>query len=141
MSILTDRTVSARRVKAVAFAPMSDALRNHLVTLTYVDLGSAMGELLGTDDANWTSLAVWPSFTVGETIRASDDPLGLKRMLGLAKSDPLGLARTAATSRVLRGGGSSGGRVLNRSLAAGNRVFSSRSGRAGPTSSPRSASA
>lgn len=120
MSTLTDRTVSARRIKAVVFAPMSDALRNHLVTLTYVDLGTAMGELLGTEDANWTSLAVWPSFTVGETIRATDDPLGLKRMLGLAKSDPLGLARSATTSRVLRGG-KSGGRVLNRSLAAGNR--------------------
>ncbi len=120
MSILTDRTVSGRRVRAIVFVPMSDALRNHLVTLCYVDMGKAMAVLLGQDDANWTSLAVWPSFTVGETIRAADDPLGLKRMLHLAKSDPIGLARTATTTRVMRGR-SSGGRVLNRSLAVGNR--------------------
>ncbi len=116
MSILTDRKVSARRVKAIVFVPMDDALRNHLVTLAYVDMGKEMGELLGVDDANWTSLAVWPSFTVGETIRATDDPLGLKRLMGAASSDPLGLARTEATGRMMRGG-----RVLNRSLAAGNR--------------------
>lgn len=120
MSILTDRTVSAGRVKAIVFGPMGDALRNHLVTLAYVDMGREMAELLGADDANWTCLAVWPSFTVGETIRATDDPLGLKRMLGRAQSDPLGLARETATSRVLRGRPQRG-RVLNRSLAAGNR--------------------
>src|SRR3954451_7195540 len=97
MGVLTDRTVTAARVKAIVFAPMSDALRNHLVTLAYVDMGSAMGQILGHEDANWTSLAVWPSFTVGETIRAGDDPLGLKRMFGAAKSDPLGLAREEAT--------------------------------------------
>ena len=92
MSILTDRNVSGARVKAIVFVPMGDALRNHLVTLAYVDMGKEMAELLGPDDANWTCLAVWPSFTVGETIRATDDPLGLKRLLGSARSDPLGLA-------------------------------------------------
>jgi hypothetical protein len=120
MGILTDRTVTADRVKAIVLVPMSDTLRNHLVTLAYVDMGTAMAELLGRDDANWTSLAVWPSFTVGDTIRASDDPLGLKRMLGRGHSDPLGLAREKATGRVLRGR-TKDGRVLNRSLAAGNR--------------------
>ncbi len=121
MSILTDRNVTAHRVRSIVFTPMSDTLRNHLVTLTYLDMGTAMAELLGPDDANWTCLAVWPSFTVGQTIRASDDPLGLKRMLGLAKSDPVGLARSEATGRMLRGRTQQGGRVLNRSLAAGNR--------------------
>ncbi len=120
MGILTDRKVSAGRVKAIVFGPIGDALRNHLVTLAYVDMGKEMSELLGPDDANWTCLAVWPSFTVGETIRATGDPLGLKRMLGRAQSDPLGLAREKATGRLLRGR-TSDGRVLNRSLAAGNR--------------------
>jgi hypothetical protein len=118
---LTDRSVSARRVKAIVLTPMSDTLRNHLVTLCYVDMGIEMGKLLGTDDANWTALAVWPSYTVGATIRASDDPLGLKRMLHLAKADPVGLARDTATKQVLRGRTKQGGMVLNRSLAAGNR--------------------
>ncbi len=121
MGVLTDRAVTVERVKAIVFAPMSDALRNHLVTLAYVDMGTAMAELLGTsEDANWTSLAVWPSFTVGETIHGGDDPLGLKRALGRAQEDPLGLAREEATKRVL-GGAEQGGRILNRSLAAGNR--------------------
>jgi hypothetical protein len=121
MSILTDRNVSANRVRAIVLTPMSDTLRNHLVTLCYLDMGVAMAKLLGEDDANWTTLAVWPSFTVGATIRASDDPTGLKRMLHLAKSDPVGLARNQATRRVLRGRTQEGGMVLNRSLAAGNR--------------------
>ena len=44
MSILTDRNVSAGRVKAIVFGPMGDALRNHLVTLAYVDMGKEMAE-------------------------------------------------------------------------------------------------
>ncbi len=67
---LSSGEVTRARVEAIAYSPMSDTLRNHLVTLAYVDLSDAMAEVLGREDANWCSLAVWPSLTVGATIRS-----------------------------------------------------------------------
>ena len=96
MGVLTDRAVTVERVKAIVFAPMSDALRNHLVTLAYVDMGTAMAELLGTsEDANWTSLAVWPSFTVGEMAK----PRTLRMRLPLVVSIDSTALMSGVTSR------------------------------------------
>ncbi len=114
---LTSGEVSRRRVEAIVYGPMDDALRNHLVTLAYVDLSNAMAELLGHDDANWCSLAVWPSFTVGATIRSGSED----RIEKLTARLPLpNTWRRRLTGRMLRGKPKGPG-PLNRSIAAGNR--------------------
>ena len=114
---LTSGEISRRRIEAIVYGPMDDALRNHLVTLAYVDLSNAMAELLGTEDANWCCLAVWPSFTVGATIRSGAED----RMEQLTARLPLPSTwRTRLTARMLRGKPKGPG-ALNRSLAAGNR--------------------
>lgn len=114
---LTSGEVTRRRIETVVFAPMSDALRNHLVTLAYVDLSTAMADLLGHDDANWCSLAVWPSYTVGTTIRSSSSGRFLQSLarLPLPKTVARRLVERIRTDRPDRKG------VMNRSLAAGNR--------------------
>ena len=114
---LTSGEVTRRRVETVVYAPMSDALRNHLVTLAYVDLSTGMTELLGRDDANWCSLAVWPSYTVGATIRSSRSGrlLQAAARLRLPKTVAAHLVERVRRDRPDRNG------IMNRSLAAGNR--------------------
>ncbi len=114
---LTSGEVTRARIEAVVFAPMPDGLRNQLVTLAYVDLSNAMAELLGRDDANWCSLAVWPSLTVGATIRSSSRGRLQQSLLRLPVARPFAarLAERANAQRADRSG------VMNRSLAAGNR--------------------
>ncbi len=115
--VLQSDDVSRARVEAVVFGPVSDVLRNHLVTEAYVDLSNAMARLLGPDDANWCTLAVWPSFTVGETIRAGRYT-GFKKLAALL---PLPDAvRTWLRESAERDLPYSKG-LVNRSLAAGNR--------------------
>lgn len=116
--LLTSTAVTRQRIESIVYAPMSDPLRNHLVTLCYVDLSDAMAELLGYDDANWCSLAVWPSFTVGESIRssaASRTKLLLAQIESLPQSIRDWLTQSARQDPPDARG------VMNRSLATGNR--------------------
>ena len=115
--LLTSGEVSHRRVEAVTFEPMSDALRNHLVTLTYVELSNAMAELLGHDDANWCTLAVWPSLTVGHTIRAGRRD-GLLRTLARL---PLPAVLQQRLVRRADHAKPAAKAIMNRALATGNR--------------------
>ncbi|MEM7338180.1 MAG: oxygenase MpaB family protein [Actinomycetota bacterium] len=116
--LLTSTSVSRQRIESIVYAPMSDPLRNHLVTLCYVDLSDAMAELLGHDDANWCSLAVWPSFTVGESIRSSPTSR-MKMMLAQMPFVPASLRDRLMASARLDPPDARG--VMNRSLATGNR--------------------
>lgn len=117
MTKLSSRELSVERINNIVWEPMSDALRNYLVTICYVDLSNRMAELLGDEDANWCCLAVWPSYTVGETIRDTNDSLGLTK---LTAKIPFRNYRQRTTAKIL--GGSYGKqRVVNRSIAAGNR--------------------
>ncbi|MDW3220484.1 MAG: oxygenase MpaB family protein [Acidimicrobiales bacterium] len=117
MTQLSSREITTERINNIVWEPMSDALRNYLVTICYVDLSNRMAELLGDEDANWCCLAVWPSFTVGETIRDTNDSLGLTK---LTAKIPFRNYRQKTTAKIL--GGSYGKqRVVNRSIAAGNR--------------------
>lgn len=109
--------VTRERVEAVVYAPVSDVLRNHLVTLAYVDLSNKMAEVLGADDANWCTLAVWPSYTVGQTIRAGK-VTALKRIA--AKGPWPRTARSWLVASAERDRPHPRG-TMNRSLAAGNR--------------------
>ena len=62
---LRDRTNSVRRMRAIAFTPMSAKLRNALIIQAYGDIAEEMAELFGTDDATWVNLGVWASNEVG----------------------------------------------------------------------------
>ncbi|MEM7140409.1 MAG: oxygenase MpaB family protein [Actinomycetota bacterium] len=118
MTQLSSREITAERINNIVYEPMSDALRNYLVTVCYVDLSNKMAEVLGTsEDANWCCLAVWPSFTVGDTIRDQNDSMGFTK---LTQKIPFRNFRKKTTARVL--GGSYGKqRVVHRAIAAGNR--------------------
>lgn len=114
---LSSADVSRDRIEAITFAPMSDVLRNHLVTLAYVDLSNAMSEVLGREDANWCSLAVWPSLTVGATIRSGSTGRAIEMALRAPMPAPL---RKRLEARLANDEPDVDG-VMNRSLAAGNR--------------------
>ncbi len=56
-------------------AAMQDPVaRNHAITQGYSDLSNAMGELLGTENANWSTFATWASKQAGVSIRGEDMP-------------------------------------------------------------------
>jgi hypothetical protein len=114
---LSSGEVTRARIESIAYSPMSDTLRNHLVTLAYVDLSTAMAEVLGHDDANWCALAVWPSLTVGATIRSGPASRSKLMLARLPMPAPMRerLVASAATEVADEAG------VMNRSLAAGNR--------------------
>ena len=114
---LSSGEVTRARVEAIVYAPMSDTLRNHLVTLAYVDLSNAMAELLGHDDANWCALAVWPSLTVGATIRSG--PTSRSKLMLARLPMPTAMRERLLASAASDVADESG--VMNRSLAAGNR--------------------
>lgn len=73
---LGSRDVSLRRVEDIAFTPMKDRLRNELITRTYGDLAEAMAELLGTENATWTTFGQWASHTIGRYLRLPIPGLG-----------------------------------------------------------------
>ena len=114
---LTSGEISRRRIEAIVYGPMDPALRNHLITLGYVDLGNALAELLGDRDANWYSITAWPSFTAGQVIRGGQGERVRKAMtrLGLPES----WARRAG--RRLEQRASDKPALVNRCMAAGNR--------------------
>lgn len=114
---LSSGEVTRARVEAIAYSPMSDTLRNHLVTLAYVDLSDAMAEVLGREDANWCALAVWPSLTVGATIRSG--PTSRSKMMLARAPMPTRWREQLLASAANDVADESG--VMNRSLAAGNR--------------------
>lgn len=56
-------------------AAMQDPVaRNHAITQGYSDLSNAMGQLLGTENANWSTFATWASKQAGVSIRGEDMP-------------------------------------------------------------------
>lgn len=114
---LSSGEVTRARVEAIGYSPMSDTLRNHLVTLAYVDLSDAMAEVLGHDDANWCALAVWPSLTVGATIRSG--PASRSKLMLARLPMPTSLRDRLVASAATEVADETG--VMNRSLAAGNR--------------------
>ncbi|WP_426749567.1 hypothetical protein [Myxococcus sp. Y35] len=48
--------------------------RNDAVTQSYSDLSNAVGQLLGTENANWSTFATWASKQAGVSIRGEDMP-------------------------------------------------------------------
>lgn len=114
---LTSPTVTRERVEAIVFGPMEPALRNHLVTLGYVDLANAMADLLGEDDANWYAITVWPSFTAGQVIRGGQGER-VRKAMGRLNLPDAWAQRTG--ERLERRSGNKPG-IVNRSMAAGNR--------------------
>ena len=114
---LTSPTVTRQRVEAIVFGPMEPALRNHLITLGYVDLANAMADLLGEVDANWYAITVWPSFTAGQVIRGGQGERVRKASERLHL--PSAWGGRLATRLERRAGAKPG--IVNRSMAAGNR--------------------
>lgn len=115
--VIASGVPSRRRVEAITFSPMSDALRNHLATTSFVEMSNRLAMVLGSADANFCSLAVWPSFTIGATIRGGEE----QRLQNLLAKVPIGAGmRKRVTARVLRGRAGKSD-VLKKSLAAGNR--------------------
>ncbi|AEI62116.1 hypothetical protein [Corallococcus macrosporus] len=56
-------------------AAMTDPVaRNQAITQGYSDLSNAMGKLLGTENANWSTFATWASKQAGVSIRGEDMP-------------------------------------------------------------------
>ncbi|NVJ06393.1 hypothetical protein HUW63_14260 [Myxococcus sp. AM001] len=49
-------------------------VRNQAVTQSYSDLSNAVGQLLGTENANWSTFATWASKQAGVSIRGEDMP-------------------------------------------------------------------
>ena len=114
--LLASGVPSRRRVEAITFCPMSDALRNHLATTSFVEMSNRLALILGSADANFCSLAVWPSFTIGATIHGGEE----QRLQNLLAKVPIGAGmRKRVTARVLRGRAGKSD-VLKKSLAAGN---------------------
>lgn len=114
---LTSPEITRARIEAIVLAPMDPALRNHLITLGYVDLANAMARLLGTDDANWYAITVWPSFTMGQVIRGGQGERVRKLIARLGLPDAWGTgvaARLEHRDEVKPD-------VVKRSAAAGNR--------------------
>ncbi len=114
---LTSGEISRQRIEAIVFGPIDPALRNHLITLGYVDLANAMAELLGHDDANWYAITVWPSFTAGQVIRGGQGERVRKAMGRLGLPDSW---CDRAAERLERRSTDQPG-IINRSMAAGNR--------------------
>ncbi|ATB46094.1 hypothetical protein [Corallococcus macrosporus] len=66
-----------------AICAMQDLVaRNHAVTQSYSDLSIAMGQLLGMENANWSTFATWASKQAGVSVRGEDLP---KRFTDLLK--------------------------------------------------------
>ncbi|WIG95541.1 hypothetical protein [Myxococcus sp. SDU36] len=56
-------------------AAMQDPVaRNHAITQGYSDLSNAVGQLLGTENANWSTFGTWASKQAGVSIRGEDMP-------------------------------------------------------------------
>jgi hypothetical protein len=56
-------------------AGMKDPVeRNYAITQGYHDLSNALGDLLGRENANWSTFGVWASKQAGSTIRKEDAP-------------------------------------------------------------------
>jgi hypothetical protein len=72
-----------------AIANMKDPVaRNYAITQGYHDLSSALGEMLGKDNANWSTYATWASKQAGTSIRQEDLPKFL--MDAIKGSGPVG---------------------------------------------------
>ena len=62
-------------------------LRNLLITQTYYELSEHLGEMLGRENANWCTFAIWASKTAGRFIREDEVPKAFREFL--AKKDRL----------------------------------------------------
>ena len=106
------------RIEAV-YSIVDDARRNHLITLTYSELSTALRALIGPH-ASWCTFSTWSSRTVGYFIRGDIDPLTRLPAQPAARSGSAGScgSRSAQfnrlTSRIRK-------RAAPRLLARGNR--------------------
>ncbi|WP_224245646.1 hypothetical protein [Hyalangium gracile] len=74
-----------------AIADMKDPVaRNVAITQGYHDLSNALGEMLGKENANWSTFATWASKQAGSSIRQEDLPKFL--MDAIKTSGPVGQA-------------------------------------------------
>ncbi|GHG70173.1 hypothetical protein [Comamonas sp. JC664] len=64
---------TAAQVRDIA-AMQDPVARNYAITQGYSDLSNAMGQLLGTENANWSTFATWASKQAGVSIRGEDMP-------------------------------------------------------------------
>ncbi|WP_224360366.1 hypothetical protein [Hyalangium versicolor] len=84
---------SVADVKAIA--DMKDPVaRNYAITQGYHDLSNALGEMLGKENANWSTFATWASKQAGTSIRQEDLPKFL--MDAIKGSGPVGEAISKA---------------------------------------------
>lgn len=58
------------------------AERNEKVTSQYHDLSTAMGGIVGTDNANWATFAVWASDEIGRNLSPGNGAMGLSEQAG-----------------------------------------------------------
>lgn len=78
-----------------AIANMKDPVaRNYAITQGYHDLSSALGDMLGKENANWSTFATWASKQAGTSIRQEDLPKFL--MDAIKASGPVGQAMSKA---------------------------------------------
>ncbi len=91
------------QVLAITLPEMPPGWRNHLITLTYHEMGLALEGLLGDSDVTWPHFAKWTSFTVGFDLRVADPPLvpgaaptGPQRALHAARRAPRSVGRAVA---------------------------------------------
>lgn len=76
--------------------------RNHQITQGYHDLSNALGDLLGRENANWSTFGVWASKQAGQTIRQEDAPPFIRNILNGHEGVTRALDNV---NRVLRGVG------------------------------------
>ena len=71
---------TAADVKAIA--NMKDPVaRNYAITQGYADLSTAMGKMLGDENASWATFGTWASKQAGVSIRGEDMPKQLTDLL------------------------------------------------------------
>ncbi|WP_163868115.1 hypothetical protein [Myxococcus eversor] len=64
---------SVADVKAIA-SIQDPVARNYAITQGYSDLSNGLGQMLGKDNANWSTFATWASKQAGVSIRNEDMP-------------------------------------------------------------------
>ncbi len=79
--------VSPEGIRAITAMADQPTLRNLLITQTYYELSERLGEMLGRENVNWCTYAIWASKTAGRFIREDEVPKAFREIL--AKKDRL----------------------------------------------------
>lgn len=82
-----DNTSLLGRVDEVIKHDSDPVLRNLLITQAYFQLSLGLSRVLGVENANWCSFAVWASKTAGSFVRKEAAPELVRRLLGVQAGD------------------------------------------------------